>query len=82
MGRSLVIVESPAKARIIGDFLGREYVVKASMGHVRDLEPKGLAVDVENHFKPTYVVYDSKRDVIKDLRSAPQGRRCRLPRDG
>jgi DNA topoisomerase I len=70
MPRSLVVVESPAKARTIAGFLGRDFVVKSSMGHVRDLESKGLAVDVDNHFKPTYVVYADKKNVIKELRDA------------
>jgi DNA topoisomerase-1 len=66
----LVVVESPAKARTIAGFLGRDFVVKSSMGHVRDLESRGLAVDVDNHFKPTYVVYPDKKHVIKELRDA------------
>ena len=70
MAKPLVIVESPAKARTIARFLGPDYTVMASMGHVRDLEPKGLAVDVDNHFKPSYVVHDSKKSVIRDLRAA------------
>src|SRR5688572_33269113 len=70
MPRSLVVVESPAKARTIAGFLGRDFVVKSSMGHVRDLESKGLAVDVDNHFKPTYVVYPEKKNVIRELRYA------------
>ncbi len=70
MPRSLVVVESPAKARTIAGFLGPEFIVKSSMGHVRDLESKGLSVDVDNGFKPTYVVNGSKKDVIKELRGA------------
>ncbi|MGH9116934.1 MAG: type I DNA topoisomerase [Acidimicrobiales bacterium] len=73
MPRSLVVVESPAKARTIAGFLGRDFVVKSSMGHVRDLESKGLAVDVDNHFKPTYVVYPDKKHIIKELRDALKG---------
>ena len=67
---SLVIVESPAKAKTIGRFLGDDYVVEASIGSVRDLEPKGLAVDVDDQFKPTYVVMPDKRDVVKRLKAA------------
>ena len=55
MARSLVIVESPAKAKTINKFLGRDYVVKASMGHVRDLPKRTLGVDEET-FEPTYAV--------------------------
>jgi len=66
----LVIVESPAKARTIAGFLGREFTVESSIGHVRDLEPKGLGIDVDHGFKPTYVVHANKRDVLKRLRAA------------
>jgi DNA topoisomerase-1 len=70
MTTSLVIVESPAKARTIARFLGDGYVVMASMGHVRDLEAKGLAVDVDNHFKPTYTVNERAKPIIRDLKAA------------
>jgi DNA topoisomerase-1 len=70
MPTSLVIVESPAKARTIARYLGDDYVVEASIGAVRDLEPKGLAVDVDDGFRPTYVVPPSKTDVIRRLRAA------------
>src|ERR687893_1190650 len=70
MSTSLVIVESPAKAKTISRFLGDDYVVEASIGSVRDLEPKGLAVDVDDDFKPTYVVMPEKRDVVKRLKAA------------
>ena len=53
MAKSLVIVESPAKAKTIGKYLGKQYVVKASLGHVKDLPKKDLAVDVENDFNPS-----------------------------
>ncbi len=65
-----MIVESPAKARTIAGFLGRGFTVESSIGHVRDLEPKGLGIDVDDGFKPTYVVHASKRDVLKRLRAA------------
>lgn len=64
----LVIVESPAKARTVGNFLGKGYTVKASKGHVRDLLVSQLSVDVENNFEPTYRVMNNKRDVVKELR--------------
>jgi DNA topoisomerase I len=70
MSTSLVIVESPAKARTISRFLGDDFVVEASIGAIRDLEPKGLAVDIDDGFKPTYVVPPAKRDVVKRLKAA------------
>lgn len=66
----LVIVESPAKARSVGQYLGRGYVVKASKGHIRDLLVSQLSVDVENEFEPKYRVMNDKRDVVKELKSA------------
>ncbi len=70
MSKPLVIVESPAKARTISGFLGDEFEVLSSVGHIRDLVPKGLSVDVDNGFKPTYEVYANKKDVLRDLRAA------------
>ena len=67
---SLVIVESPAKARTISRFLGDDFIVEASIGSIRDLEPKGLAVDVDDGFKPTYVVPADKKDVVRRLKAA------------
>ncbi|RME48764.1 MAG: type I DNA topoisomerase [Chloroflexi bacterium] len=67
-GGKLVIVESPAKARTIGKFLGPKYRVKASIGHVRDLLKSRLSVDVENDFQPQYRVPNEKRDTVKELR--------------
>ena len=69
-GRDLVIVESPAKARTIGRFLGAKYAVKASVGHVRDLPSSRLGVDVENGFAPKYLVPKKARKVVKDLLEA------------
>ncbi len=65
----LVIVESPAKARTVGKFLGKGYTVKASVGHVRDLLRSQLSVDVENDFQPKYRVPNEKRPVVKELKS-------------
>lgn len=65
---NLVIVESPAKAKTIEGYLGKDYVVKSSYGHVRDLPTKGLSVDLENHFKPDYVVMPDKKKVITELK--------------
>ena len=68
--KSLVIVESPAKAKTINKYLGRDFEVKASMGHVRDLPSKGLSVDVENGFEPTYEITPGKKRTVNALRSA------------
>ena len=70
MARPLVIVESPAKAKTISRFLGGEFDVRASVGHVADLPSKGLAVDVDNGFKPTYELTPRGKDVVKELRAA------------
>jgi DNA topoisomerase-1 len=71
--KNLVIVESPAKARTIQKFLGRDYDVEASMGHVRDLPKSALGVDVENGFAPRYVVPRDKRAIVKDLKERAKG---------
>src|SRR5215469_16741611 len=73
MARNLVIVESPAKAKTIGKYLGKQYVVKASLGHVKDLPKKDLAVDVENDFKPVYEVIEGKKKLITELKQAAKG---------
>ena len=70
MSKPLVIVESPAKAKTISKFLGNAFDVRASVGHVADLPSKGLAVDVDNGFKPTYELTERGKQVIKDLRAA------------
>src|SRR5690554_905518 len=67
-GVSLVIVESPAKAKTINKYLGKDYIVKASMGHVRDLPEHGLAIDIENGFNPTYELVAGRRKVVGELR--------------
>ncbi|MCY3757776.1 MAG: type I DNA topoisomerase, partial [Acidobacteria bacterium] len=73
MPKSLVIVESPAKARTINRYLGKDFSVQASMGHVRDLPQKRLGVDLDNRFRPTYELIPGKEKVIKALRSAARG---------
>ena len=73
MGKNLVIVESPAKAKTIENYLGSDYVVLSSVGHIRDLAttgPGGLGVDVEDHFKPNYKNVTGKSKVIKELKQA------------
>ena len=72
-GRRLVIVESPAKARTIGKYLGKGYEVVASVGHVRDLPTKELGVDVENGFEPKYVTIRGKGKVIAELKKKAKG---------
>lgn len=72
MGKSLVIVESPAKARTINRYLGSDYTVKASMGHVMDLPKRDLGVDLKKDFKPTYIVIPGRRRVIQELKAAAE----------
>lgn len=67
-GKYLVIVESPAKAKTINKYLGRDYVVKASMGHIRDLPGNGLAIDIENDFTPTYELVPGRKKIVGELR--------------
>ncbi len=70
MAKSLVIVESPAKAKTIGKYLGNEFVVMASLGHVKDLPKKDLAVDVDKGFEPSYEVIEGKKKLMSELKSA------------
>jgi DNA topoisomerase-1 len=65
---NLVIVESPAKAKTIEKFLGNKFLVKSSYGHIRDLVKKGLGVDIENNYKPEYVISEDKLAVVKELK--------------
>ncbi|HLG97662.1 MAG TPA: type I DNA topoisomerase [Bryobacteraceae bacterium] len=73
MAKSLVIVESPAKAKTIGKYLGKQFVVKASLGHVKDLPKKDLAVDIEKGFEPRYEVIEGKKKLIAELKQAAKG---------
>ena len=70
MAKNLVIVESPAKAKTINKYLGNEYSVTASMGHIRDLPEKGLGVDIENKFEPTYEVTKTRVKIVNELKAA------------
>src|ERR1039458_6824386 len=70
MGRSLVIVESPAKAKTINKYLGRNYLVKASYGHIMDLPKKVLGIDIDHGFEPTYEVSPTKTEVVAALQKA------------
>ena len=68
MHNNLVIVESPAKAKTIEKFLGKGFVVTSSMGHIRDLEKKDFGIDIENKFKPRYIVSPDKKKVVAELK--------------
>ncbi|MEJ7666652.1 MAG: toprim domain-containing protein [Hymenobacter sp.] len=68
MVKNLVIVESPAKAKTIEGYLGQDFVVRSSYGHVRDLPKDNNAIDIANGFKPTYVVSADKRELIAQLK--------------
>ena len=70
MAKALVIVESPAKAKTINKYLGKQYVVKASLGHIKDLPKRDLAVDVERGFEPRYEVIEGKKKLITELKQA------------
>jgi len=70
MANPLIIVESPAKAKTLGRFLGGKYDIRASMGHVRDLPKSTLGIDIEHSFKPEYVTIPGKEGTIRDLKSA------------
>jgi DNA topoisomerase-1 len=81
MSRNLVIVESPAKAKTIEKYLGRQFVVKSSFGHIRDLPKKGLNIDIENGFAPTYEINPDKKKVVSELRAAAKGAEVWLASD-
>src|SRR5208283_2541315 len=70
MAKALVIVESPAKAKTINKYLGKQFVVKASLGHIKDLPKRDLAVDVDAGFEPHYEVIEGKKKLISELKQA------------
>ena len=70
MAKNLVVVESPAKAKTINKYLGSDYKVMASYGHIKDLPSKGLGVDVEHDFEPTYEVTDKAKRHVTELKKA------------
>ncbi|MEE1098105.1 MAG: toprim domain-containing protein, partial [Bacteroidales bacterium] len=72
MAKNLVIVESPAKAKTIEKFLGKDFVVKSSFGHIRDLPSKDMSIDIENDFQPKYVVSEDKGKVVSELKKEVQ----------
>jgi len=70
MAKNLLIVESPSKAKTLQKYLGKDFTVKSSIGHIRDLPKKKLGIDIENNFQPTYTTIRGKGKVIKDLKAA------------
>ena len=68
MEENLVIVESPAKAKTIEKILGKDFLVKSSFGHIRDLEKKDFGVDINNHYQPNYIISDDKKKVVTELK--------------
>lgn len=73
MSKSLIIVESPAKIKTLRKFLGKDFIFESSIGHIRDLPTKGLGIDVENDFEPTYETLPDKETVIQNLKKAAKG---------
>ena len=71
--KSLIIVESPSKIKTLKKFLGNEYQIEASVGHIRDLPKKNLGIDLENNFAPKYEVSDKSKQVVKNLKSVLKG---------
>ncbi|MDR0836207.1 MAG: DNA topoisomerase I, partial [Tannerella sp.] len=68
MEQNLVIVESPAKAKTIEKFLGKDFLVKSSFGHIRDLEKKNLGIDVQRNYEPQYVISEGKGTLVAELK--------------
>src|SRR6201987_4290641 len=79
--KNLVIVESPAKAKTIEKFLGGDFVVKSSFGHIRDLPKKGLNIDIERNFEPKYEISADKKKVVAELKKAAAGHEVWLASD-
>ncbi len=81
MSKNLIIVESPAKAKTIQKFLGEDFEVTSSYGHIRDLPDSGLNIDIANNYTPNYEVSDDKKDVIKELKKLAKGKEVYLATD-
>ena len=79
--KNLVIVESPAKAKTIEKFLGKDYVVRSSFGHIRDLPKKGISIDIEHDFSPTYEIPSDKTKVVRELKKEAKGAEVWLASD-
>ena len=69
MPKNLVIVESPAKAKTIGKFLGKDYEVLSSYGHIRDLKKKEFSIDIDDNYKPIYEIPSDKKELVKTLKA-------------
>ena len=69
MAKNMVIVESPAKAKTINKILGKDFIVKASMGHVRDLPIKNIGIDIEHGFEPKYTLVQGRKKIIDELKN-------------
>jgi DNA topoisomerase-1 len=77
MEDNLVIVESPAKAKTIEKFLGKDFVVKSSNGHIRDLTKKDFGINIENNYAPVYVVTPEKKKIVTELKKTSKaGKTC------
>ncbi len=72
--KNLVIVESPAKARTIAPFLGSDFEVKSTFGHIRDLPKKDLGVDIEKNFEPLYTISPDKKKIASELKTASKNK--------
>ena len=70
MHENLVIVESPAKAKTISGFLGKDFIVKSSFGHIRDLSKDDFGIDLKNNYKPHYIIPADKKNIVNELKSA------------
>ena len=81
MAKNLIIVESPAKATTLGRFLGSDYSVKSTYGHIRDLPKKELGVDIKKKFEPTYVIDPEKEKIVNDLKKAAKSKTVWLASD-
>ena len=68
--KKLMIVESPHKAETIGKFLGSDFTVMSSKGHIRDLQKRGMSIDIDDDFKPVYEIPDDKKELVRQLKAA------------
>ena len=73
MSKGLIVVESPAKVKTLQKFLGEDYVIKASVGHIKDLPEDELGVDLQKDFQPQYVTISGKAKIVRELKKASKG---------